>query len=136
MIYTRENPDPNPTKPMYDPKKILRRTREQALDPFYFLDKISSLPKYGTQSIDNLDFDELFEKTLFMSKSETSLDEIVFDHKRRQSLISNNIPQIPNHPRAMDTIFPPLFLPAQLHDLPQHYIHRIKLYDVEWNVSS
>jgi hypothetical protein len=31
MIYTRANPDPNPTEPVYDPKKILRKAREQEL---------------------------------------------------------------------------------------------------------
>ena len=36
----------------------------------------------------------------------------------------------------MASRFPPLILPAQLHDLPQNYSHRIKLYDVEGNVSS
>jgi len=63
---------------MYDPKKIMRRTREKVLDPFYYLNKIFSLPKDSIQSIDNLEFDALFEKTLFRSKSKTILDEIVF----------------------------------------------------------
>jgi hypothetical protein len=121
---------------VYDPEKILCRTREKASDPFYYLDRSLSLPKDGVQSIDDLEFDELFEQTLFRSKSETSLDEIVFDQKRFQALISNNIPQIPNPPRAMAARFSPLILPAQLHDLPQNYSQRIKLYDVEGNVSA
>jgi len=36
----------------------------------------------------------------------------------------------------MDTKFAPLILPAQLHDFTQNYSQRIKLYDVEGNVSS
>jgi hypothetical protein len=36
----------------------------------------------------------------------------------------------------MSTRFSPLVLPAQLHDLPQEYNIRIKLYDVEGNVSA
>jgi hypothetical protein len=32
--------------------------------------------------------------------------------------------------------FTPLILPAQLHDLPQNYNQRIRLYDVEGNVSA
>jgi hypothetical protein len=36
----------------------------------------------------------------------------------------------------MATRFTPLILPAQLHDLPQNYSQRIKLYDVEGNVSA
>jgi hypothetical protein len=35
----------------------------------------------------------------------------------------------------MATIFSPLFLPDQLHDLPQNYNQRIKSFDVEENVS-
>jgi hypothetical protein len=136
MIYTRENPDPNPVEPMCDPEKLLRRTREKASDPFYYLDKSLSLPKDDMQSIDDLDFDALFEQTLFRSKSETSLDDIVFDQKRFQALIPKNIPQIPNPPRAMAARFSPLILPAQLHDFPQNYSQRIKLYDVEGNVSA
>jgi len=37
---------------------------------------------------------------------------------------------------AMTTIFSPLILPAQLHDLPQDYNLRIKLYDAEGNIST
>jgi hypothetical protein len=81
-------------------------------------------------------FDTLFEQTLFRSKSETNLDEIVFYQKRFQALIPNNIPQIPNPPRSMASRFVPLILLAQLHYLPQNYNQRIKLYNVEGNVSS
>jgi hypothetical protein len=49
MIYTRESPDPNPTKPMYDPDKIMCGTKEQASDPFYYLNKSMSLPKDDMQ---------------------------------------------------------------------------------------
>jgi hypothetical protein len=42
--------------------------------------------------------------------------------------------QIP--PRAMAARFTPLALPVQLHDLPQNYNHRIKLYNVQGNDSS
>ena len=36
----------------------------------------------------------------------------------------------------MEAIFSPFILPAQLHDLPQDYNLRIKLYDVEGNISA
>jgi hypothetical protein len=81
MIYTRENSDPNPMEPVYDPEKILCNNREKALDPFYFLDRIISLPKDNVERIVDLEFDELFGETLFRSKSKTNLDEIVFYHK-------------------------------------------------------
>jgi hypothetical protein len=51
-------------------------------DPFYYLYIKFSLPKYGVQSIDDLDFDNIFEQILFRYKSETNLDDIVFDEKR------------------------------------------------------
>jgi hypothetical protein len=106
---------------VYNPKKILRRTREQASNPFYYLDKSMSFTKDGMKSIDDLDLDAFFEQTLFMSKSETSLDETVFNPKKFQALVSNNIPQNLNPPRAMAIRFTPLNLPAQLHELPQNY---------------
>jgi hypothetical protein len=39
-----------------------------------------------------------------------------------------------NPPRDMATRFTPLILPAQLHDLPQNYSQRIRLYNIEGNV--
>jgi hypothetical protein len=103
---------------VYDPEKLLHKTREKVPDLFYYLDISLFLPKDGAQSIDDLDFDALFEQTLFRSKSETSLDDIVFDQKRFQAMIPKNIPQIPKPPRPMVSRFTPLVLPSQLHDLP------------------
>jgi hypothetical protein len=92
-VYTRANPDPNPVEHMCDPEKLMRREKEQAPDPFYYLDINVSFPKDGVQSIDDLDFNTLFEQTLFRSKSETILDDIVFDEKRFRSLIPKKILQ-------------------------------------------
>ena len=36
----------------------------------------------------------------------------------------------------MDSRYDPLVLPAQLHDLPQGYAQRIKIYDVEGDISA
>jgi hypothetical protein len=130
-----------------DPEKIPHKEKEQIPDMFYYLDMNLSPPKDGVQSIDDLEFDTLFEQTLFRSKSESYLDEIVFDEKRFQSVIPTNPPRtsiIPtqtiqqdqNPPRVMATRFSPLALPTQLHDFPQNYNQRIKLYDVEGNASA
>jgi hypothetical protein len=43
---------------------------------------------------------------------------------------------VSNPPRLMAARFAPLSLPAQLHDFPQNYNQRIKLYDVEGNASA
>jgi hypothetical protein len=74
------------------------------------------------------------------------LDNRVFDEKRFWSLIPNqtpqdanlaqNIPQIQKPPREMVSIFLPLTLPTQLHDFPQKYSQRIKLYDAKENTPS
>jgi len=121
MIYARPNPNPNPMEPMYDPENIFCKTREKEPDPFYYLEQSMSLPKDDAQSIDDLEFDTFFEKTLFRYKSKTNLDEVVFNHKRFQALVSNNIPQNPNPPRSMAARFAALILPTQQHDLPQNY---------------
>jgi hypothetical protein len=98
-------------------------------------------------SIEDLEFDVKFEQILFRTKSESCLSETIFDEKRFQDLILAAsarplvIPaqnQQPLRPltAAMAAIFSPLILPTQLHDLPQDYNLRIKLYDVEGNISA
>jgi len=49
--------------------------------------KISIFPKDGVKSIEDLDFEIKFEQTLFRTKSESKLNEIIFDEKRFQDLI-------------------------------------------------
>ena len=98
-------------------------------------------------SIEELKFDVKFEQSLFRNKSESCLSETIFDEKRFQDLIPAAstrtlvIPaqnQQPLRPliATMASIFSPLAPPAQLHDLPQDCNLRIKLYDVEGNISS
>jgi hypothetical protein len=123
---------------VYDPKKLLQKRKEKITDPIYYLDINLSLPKDEVKSIDDLDFDLLFEQTLFRSRSKSYFNEIIFDEKKFQTLISTNPTQtvvIPTQtihpfqtpPRVMAAIFAPLPFPAQLHDLPQNYNQRIKL---------
>jgi hypothetical protein len=70
-----------------DPEKLLHKRKEKTVKSFSFLDKNLSLPKDGLKSIDDLDFDLKFEQTLFRSRSESKLNEIIFDEKKFQSLI-------------------------------------------------
>jgi hypothetical protein len=109
------------------------------------LDRYLSLPKDGVTSIEYLEFDVNFEQTLFKTKSESCLNEVIFDKKRFQGfiLVASVNPivihthnQQPLQPLAatMESIFDPPVLPAQLHDLPWEYNLRIKLYDVEGSV--
>jgi len=64
------------------------------------------------------------------------LDETVFNPNKFQALVSTNIPHNPKPPRDMAAKFAPLMFPTQLHDLPHNYSQRIRLYDVEGNVST
>jgi hypothetical protein len=130
-----------------DPEKIVHKRKENPISPVLCLDRYLSLPKDGVTSIEDLDFDLKFEQTLFRTKSESCLNEIIFDEKRFQDLIlaastkplvihTQNQQPLQVLTAAMAARFSPLVLPAQLHDLPQEYNQRIKLYDVEGNVSA
>jgi hypothetical protein len=125
---------------VFDPEKLLHKRKERVVDSGIFLDINLSFPKYGVKSIDDLGFDIKFEQNLFISKLESNLKEVMFDEKKFQFLIStvpiqtvvilSQIVQlVQNPPRSMETIFSPLVLPAQLHDLPQNYNQRINSYD-------
>lgn len=123
----------------------MNQTKERPISPVFCLDINLSLPKDGVKSIEDLDFDLKFEQTLFRTRSESNLNEIIFDEKRFHDLIlaapirpaviptQNNQP-LQVLPAAMATRFSPLVLPTQLHDLPRDYNQRIMLYDVEGNV--
>jgi hypothetical protein len=146
-IHTRRNPDPEAIIHVSNPEKIIHKIKERPITPVFCLDINLSLPKDGVKIIEDLDFDLKFEQTLFRTRSEFSLNEIIFDEKRFQGLILVSsirpivIPAQNNQPlqvltASMAARFPPLILPTQLHDLPQEYNQRIKLYDVEGNVSA
>jgi hypothetical protein len=130
-----------------DPEKIVQKRNEKPISPVLYLDIYLSFPKYGVKSIEDLDFDLKFEQNLFITKSESSLNKIIFDEKRFQDLIlaaSIKPLFIPNQNHqplqvlttSMAARFVPLVVPDQLHDLPQEYNQRIKLYDAEGNVSA
>jgi hypothetical protein len=102
-----------------DPEKLVHKRKERPISPVFCLDKNLSLPKDGVKSIEDLDFDLKFEQTLFRTRSESSLNEIIFDEKRFQDLISAAsirpvvIPTQNNQPlqvltAAMAARFPPL----------------------------
>jgi hypothetical protein len=132
---------------MYDLEKLLHKGKERVPNPLYYLDRNLCLPKDRVKSIEDLDFDLLFKQTLLRSRLESYLNEIIFSENKFQSLIPTNTPrtsiiptqtihpvQIP--PRVMAAKFAPLTFLAQLHDLPQNYNQRIKLYSVEGNAST
>jgi hypothetical protein len=83
-----------------DPEKLMCKGKERIADPLYYLDMNLSLPKDGVKIIDDLDFDLLFEQTLFRSRSESYLNEIIFDEKKFQSLIPTNPPANCHNPHS------------------------------------
>jgi hypothetical protein len=64
-----------------DPEKLLHKRKEKVFDSGIFLDINLSFPKDRVKSIDDLDFDIKFEQTLFRSRSESNLNEVLFDEK-------------------------------------------------------
>jgi hypothetical protein len=144
-IHPRRNPDPEAVIHVSNPEKIVHKRKEKPISPVVYLDRYLSLPKDGVISIEDLNFDSKIEQTMFITKSESCLNEIIFDEKNFQDLIlatSTKPIVIPNQQplqvltAAMAARFSPLILPAQLHDFPWEYNQWIKLYDVEGNVSA
>ena len=76
-IYTRKNHDPNPILELVeDPEKLLRKKKARN-GTSISLNRSISLPKEGVISVEDLEFDEKFEQSLFKSKSDSYLNQIV-----------------------------------------------------------
>jgi hypothetical protein len=145
--HTRRNLDLEAMILVFDSEKIVHKRKENPISTVSCLDIYLSFPKDGLKSIEDLDFDLKFEQTMFRIKSESCLNEIIFDEKRFQYLVlvastkplvisTQNQQPLQVLILAMASRFSPLFVPTQLHDLPWEYNQRINLYDVEGNVSS
>jgi hypothetical protein len=70
-----------------DPEKLVHERKEKQIIPILCLDRYLSLPKDGVTSIEDLDFDVKFEQNLFKTKSESCLNEVIFEERRFQDLI-------------------------------------------------
>ena len=80
-IYTRANLDPNPPIVFENPERILRKSNSKVWKDIYQLYKSISLLAKGVESIDEVIFDLKFEHTLFRSKSESDLSQVVLGPK-------------------------------------------------------
>jgi hypothetical protein len=131
-IHTRRNPYLEVVILVSDPDKIVHKRKQNPTNLVLCLDKYLYFPKDGVTSIEDLDFDLKFEQTLFRTKYESCLNEIIFDEKRFQDLdlvVSTKPLVIPTHNQhllqvltaAMASRFSPLVLPSQLHDFPWEY---------------
>ena len=70
-----------------DLEKLLRKKKAQN-DIGISLNRSISFPKEGVISVEDLEFDEKFELSLFKSKSDSNLNQIVFDIERFNTFIS------------------------------------------------
>ena len=77
--YTRSNPDPDPQSPVEDPERILKakKTSDQSNLPVF--QRSTSLVIDFVKTLDGLKFDLKFQHSLFRSKSDSDLSEVVID---------------------------------------------------------
>lgn len=62
-----------------DPERLLRKKKIQVDTSIPLIDRSIPLPKEGDISVEYLEFDENFEQSLVISKSDSDLNQIVFD---------------------------------------------------------
>ena len=77
--YTRKNPDPNPTKLVDNPYMILGEGKKKNLIYPPLLTRSTSLSIEVVQTLQDLQFDYKFQHSLFRSKSDSDLKELVED---------------------------------------------------------
>ena len=147
-IYMRGIPNTGPLQIVKNLESILRNEKGKDQEDIYQLERSFSLFQEEPLGLQVLDFDIKFEQSLFKSKYEIYLKEIVVDHKKSQTyllkylwkylqktaktevkkqIIQNTQPHIhvQHPPRIMPARFSPLALPVVLHDLPRDYAQRI-----------
>ena len=90
-IYTRRNPNPDPDLPkvVEDPERILRNKKSNIDSGIPLTNRSMSLHEEGFISVDDLEFDLKFEHSIFRSKLDSNLSQIVFDQGRFNTFIPN-----------------------------------------------
>ena len=94
--YTRSNPDPDPTKPVEDPDKILKLRKENIEQGISPLQRNFSLPTEGIKTIDDIKFDIKFEHSLFRTKSYSNLSQVVVDIEGLNTFVPKGFFDFPN----------------------------------------
>ena len=77
--YTRNNLDPNPTKLVDHPEKILAERKKKNNPSSPLLKRFISLSEETIQTIKDLQFDMKFENSLFISKLDLDLSQVIVD---------------------------------------------------------
>jgi hypothetical protein len=85
--HSRSNLDPEATSHVSDPENLVCKRKENPVTPMFHPYRYLSLHKDGVTIIEYLYFDMKFEQSLFKTKYESRLREIIFDEKRFQDLI-------------------------------------------------
>lgn len=77
--YTRKNLDPNPTESIDNPEKLLGEGKKKNILSSPLLIRSISLSQEVVQTLDDLQFDFKFQHSLFRSKSDLDLSQVIVD---------------------------------------------------------
>lgn len=88
MIYTRAHPDPKPPKVVDNPQKLIRkRSLTESQESNNPLPRVNSLLE-SFSTVEDIEFDLPFEHSLFHTKVDTFVPNIVFDESILKPYIS------------------------------------------------
>ena len=148
-----------------NPERILRRSNTPTDKGISHLQRASSLPTESVKGFTSFYFDKEIDQSFPRSRSKTELCQVLTSPKRPNTFRPTQLPShlsptpavqspviypivvfpplvpnftvvFPNPPIIMASIFSPLSLPAQFHDLPIGYSQRIRTYGAEGDVSA
>jgi hypothetical protein len=111
-----------------DPENIVHKRKENPVTPVLHPDRYLSFPKDGVTSIEDLEFDVKFEQSLFRTKSESRLNETIFDEKRFQDLILAVSVRPVVTPLKTNSLSDPSQQPWQPYFLPSYYLLNYMIY--------
>ena len=77
--YTRRNPDLDPKTPVEDSERILKAKKQSDQSYLPLFQRSTSLASDSIKTLDGLKFHIKFEQSLFRSKSDSDLSEVVID---------------------------------------------------------
>ena len=147
------------------PERILRRSNTQADKGISHLQRALSLPSENVKGFSSFVFDKEIDQSFSRYQSETKLFQVLTSLERPNifrptqqpshpsptivvqnpvtystAFVTPLVPAytivFPNPPIVMVATYDPLVFLGQLHDLPQGYIQRIRVYNAEGEFSS
>lgn len=77
--YTRKNPDPNPTKPVDNLENLLGEGKKNNILSSPLLKRSISLSEEVVQTLEDLQFDFTFQHSLFRSKLDLDLSQVIVE---------------------------------------------------------